>query len=217
MGYHQRLARRAWGETVELWTAYRWWLSFASPIAAILILLGRKGWGAIVNASDVLINGAGGAAIAFLGTIVISICRAPKLLDDERKAEIEHRDAQIAAQVNSIDQLNRRLQKPLRTPAEQHRFDAAQASLQQIGEIGTTVLRHLITHGELTFGQFSPPLPSGMNVEDARSALNLCVKQNLATMTMVNKRVYYDYIYRIAPAMVSVLEELLYQDAASTP
>ena len=90
--YYCRLWSRTWLETKIIWTPYRWWFFFAPPVGAVFWLLRRKGWGAIMSAPDVLINVAGGGALAllaFLGSLVISYFRAPRLLDDERIKESE--------------------------------------------------------------------------------------------------------------------------------
>ena len=73
-----------------------------------------------MNVHDVLINAVGGAAVAFIGTFVISFLRSPKLLDDERIAEIgiyqkakevlvsEH-DAKLKATEATISELKKLL------------------------------------------------------------------------------------------------------------
>lgn len=90
--YYRRLGSRAWRETKAVWTPYRCWFFLVPPIGAVLLLLWRNGWRAIMNWRDVLLNAAGGgtlAGLAFLGTIVISLFRTPKLLDAERVKESE--------------------------------------------------------------------------------------------------------------------------------
>ncbi len=116
------------------WTAYRWWLSFASPVAAVLFQIRRNGWGDIMNVQDVLINAVGGATVAFLGSVVISFIRAPKLLDDERIAETE-----------SLRKLleTRRVSGP-----EQIQRDLVREMLMDFSEQEKKVLEHIRQHGE---------------------------------------------------------------------
>ena len=58
----------------------------------------------------------------------------------------------------------------------------------------------------------SPPLalPPGMGAEVTRTALNLCVAAQLATMTSIPGKVTAEYRYEIAPKMQPALDELLY-------
>lgn len=52
----------------------------------MLVLVYRKGgWAAVMNIQDVFINALAGTTIAFLGSVVISIVRAPALLDEDLK------------------------------------------------------------------------------------------------------------------------------------
>jgi hypothetical protein len=88
--YCQRLWRVTRCETRLIWTSYRLWLTFAPAASAVLLDFVRKGWRAI-TALDLALNAVGGAMIAFLGTLVISFFRAPKLLDDEWIARDEEK------------------------------------------------------------------------------------------------------------------------------
>ncbi|MGO9259851.1 MAG: hypothetical protein ACLQU1_26600 [Bryobacteraceae bacterium] len=108
--YIQRLWKVAWRETRHVWTSYRWWISLSPPSTAILFDLIRKGWRS-VTAADLAVNAGAGAAVAFAGTIVISLLRAPKLLDDEWIALRSSADA-IAA----LERENQKLKEQLEVP-----------------------------------------------------------------------------------------------------
>ena len=64
----------------------------------MLLLWYRKGsWAAVINFQDFIINGVALGAIAFIGTLVISIVRAPALLDKDLKSENEALEAKLAS------------------------------------------------------------------------------------------------------------------------
>ena len=46
----------------------------------------------MTNAQDVIINAMAGADLAFVGTVLISLIRSPKLLDDERESYTRRRN-----------------------------------------------------------------------------------------------------------------------------
>ena len=145
MAYYQRLRAKAWEETRTVWTSYRWWLSASPPVAAILLLLTRRGWREIMNAQDVIVNGIGGAAIAFLGTVVIGLMRSPKLLDDNRVAEISGMATALATQ----QQRNTRLEATLaRSPADEAKLAHVHKLLENFSEDERCFLRWLLHNGE---------------------------------------------------------------------
>jgi hypothetical protein len=121
-------------------------------------------------------------------------------------------------------------EKPKRTPAQQHYYDEARAALEMIGQDAITVLRHLTTHGELTFimrpsGSSGPPyaqspLASGMNLMETYMCLEKCAYKSL--VSPVHRHVslgpnqpypatYIDY--HIAEGMKEAIGELLYPAA----
>jgi hypothetical protein len=102
--YYRRWMERSWQETMSVWTSYRWWLSASPPVASVLLLLARQGWRSIMNISDVLVNATGGAAIAFLGSLFISLIRSPKLLDQERQVECENAVQEKQLYLNDFSQ-----------------------------------------------------------------------------------------------------------------
>jgi len=52
-------------------------------------------------------------------------------------------------------------------------------ALERVGPTGEDVLRHLVIHGSLTFGNYNPVLPKGMAGQQTRDILNFCVAQQL--------------------------------------
>ena len=103
--YLQRFRKVARRERRSFWTSYRWWLTFTPAATAILLDLARKGLRAM-TATELALNSVGGAAVAFLGTLAISFCRAPRLLDDERIAQLGQRQTALEASRNETKFIN---------------------------------------------------------------------------------------------------------------
>jgi hypothetical protein len=51
--------------------------------------MARQGWQSILKGHDVAINAIGGTIAAFVGSVIVSVIRSPKLLDDQRVATID--------------------------------------------------------------------------------------------------------------------------------
>lgn len=118
-------------------------------------------------------------AVALFIYIVSHLCRTPGKLDADR----EKREASLISAIAERDQTILKFNaKPPRSAAEQHHYDVAKKALEQFGPKAVIALRHLKTHGKLTFGTFYPPLPAGMKGEDAVWAYNACVGEGLVTV-----------------------------------
>ena len=123
----------------------------------------------------------------------------------EAQAKIAVRDAEIKRLMDLIA-------KPQRTTAEQTRYDNAKKLLQGFGGravIAVKALRHLRTHGSLSFGMYDPPLPVGMKRDDVLWVYNACLPDGLVTR---NITVRGEQTYEIPAAMQNVLDDLLYDD-----
>jgi hypothetical protein len=72
-----------------------------------------------MNAQDVLTNGVGGAVAAYIGSVIISFCRAPKLLDDERQVTMDLKDSQLLEQKDLVANLQDALGK--KYPRDEYR------------------------------------------------------------------------------------------------
>jgi hypothetical protein len=100
--------------------------------------------------------------------------------------------------------------KPKRTMAEQYHYETAMKALQELGPDTEAALRHLKTHGTLTFGTYYPPLPAGMRGDQVFGIYNTCVARGLVTQR--EKPGSGERTFAIAPTMNGVLDELLYGD-----
>jgi hypothetical protein len=149
-------------------------------------------------------------AIALLLYVLLQLCRTPGKLDADHGATEKALEATIAERDRTIANLTT---KPPRTAAEQHHYDVARKTLDQFGPKVAIALRHLKTHGSPTFGTFAPPLPPGMNVNEALWAYNACVGEGLVTYR--EKIGSGQRAFEIAPTMNQVLDELLYEDNKS--
>jgi hypothetical protein len=72
-------------------------------------------------------------------TAIMSVVKAPKLLDDRRQASI------------------RSLTKPKRTATEQERFRIVETAATEYGDDAAKILRHLRTFGKIIF-EFGGPV-----------------------------------------------------------
>jgi|HubBroStandDraft_1064217.scaffolds.fasta_scaffold00519_14 predicted nucleotide-binding protein len=105
-------------------------------------------------------------------------------------------------------------ERPKRTKAQQHDYELARRAIAESGPKANSVLKHLRTHGPLTFGIYGPAiLPGGLSESDTRSTLN-----NLAERGLVSRRDSSEprdprTVYDIAAPMKEILEELLFEDA----
>jgi len=115
--------------------------------------------------------------------------------------EARLRRGEFQGVVNSAD-------KPKRTKAEQYHYENAVKALHELGSGAAVALRHLKTHGTLTFGTYYPLLPSGMSGDQAFGIYNTCVARGL--VTQLEKPGSGERTFAIAPTMNDVLDELLY-------
>jgi len=83
-------------------------------------------------------------------------------------------------------------------------------SYAAVGKPAIIALRHLRTHGTLTFGTFAPTLPPGLSLDRTSWAYNAGLEEGLVTR-QDNYPKQGDLTYRIAPTMGPILAELLYQ------
>lgn len=149
-GYFRRLWSRGWRETLGIWTSYRWWLSIASPTASVLLLISRQGWRSVMNANDVLINAAGGAGVAFIGSLLISLFRAPKLLDADRATEIHGLRWQSASLSQELKTARALLAAPPKVSEwEQRQRKLVAEKLAMFSDDEKRVIQHIVHHGQV--------------------------------------------------------------------
>lgn len=118
-----------------------------------------------MNAQDVLVSAAGGAAVAFVGSLIISLVRAPKLLDNERAFKIaetekgarEHiavAEESYAAELRRLAEANAQMGVALRQcqeqqvgkhPADEHKEREIRDWLSSLPE-GELPIIHWIFH-----------------------------------------------------------------------
>jgi uncharacterized membrane protein YccC len=162
----------------------------------------RKGLGAITNAQDVVINGIVGACIGFVGTVVISFLRSPRLLDQEAQSTIKRQASRIAE-----------LESPPRSASEQHHYDLAKAAIGKHGELAIKALRHLRLHDQVVFGLLQPTQPpEGMSLTSFRETLNALTGSHVVAATSkVVSPGNIENVYRLSPGVEAAMDELLYR------
>lgn len=82
--------------------------------------------------------------------ILIAIVKAPVTLDAQSERELAERAGYIIKLDAKITKLS---EKPMRSPAEEHKYAVAKAALDELGQGAVTVLRHLKIHGTVTIKQ----------------------------------------------------------------
>lgn len=94
-----------------------------------------------MNAADVVINAVVGVAVAALGSYVISIVRAPRLLDADWQTEVAGKDNEIARLEARISELT----APKHPPALENRV----RDLVEQHPQARKALESLMTEGEI--------------------------------------------------------------------
>lgn len=227
-GYGNRLMSRAWKETQAVFNAYRWWIGVSSPLFTVGLQALFHGWSSLRNAGEVTANAIGGCAVAFAGCWAISVVRTIKLLDNDRanevqasrevleriqkahEAELSSKDRTNQAQAAEIEQLRLKLQKPVRTAAEDHYYREAEAEISKLSGEATIVLRHIYAHGQLYAGP-------GLNVPGLQIDTTIkCLNGELATLKIVRRKEEWKpgvqtIWWEITPGYRDALGELLFQ------
>jgi hypothetical protein len=104
-------------------------------------------------------------------------------------------------------------EKPPRSAAEQHDYDAAKKALQPLKEKGVIAVRHIRSHGSLTFGIYNPVLPPGLNLDDTLWVYRHCASEGV--LTCKSNTLNTEQTFAVVPKMEKVLDELLFEEQAS--
>lgn len=147
-----------------------------------------------------------GLMVAF---IAYQLLRVPKLLYTELQMASRSTEESLRAMVTERDKTIRE-----RTPAEQHHYDMAKKTLKQLGPSCVIALRHLKTHGRLTFGTYGPEIPIGIGRDDLLRIYNACVAAGLVTSR--DNPSQGERMFEIALTMNAVLDDLLYGNDSPT-
>ncbi len=89
-----------------------------------------------MKVQDLSINASGGATVGFIGTFLISLFRAPKLLDIDRAKEIE-----------DLSKCNSARTPPTVSSLEQERRTFVSEKMQEFSEQEQAILKHILNHG----------------------------------------------------------------------
>ncbi len=222
--YTRRLWHAAVTDAKAFWTDHKVATTLVGGFVGFLASAVFKGLDGRLQVFQALIVSVLSALGGVLVTFVLSIAKAPKLLDDERIAEIKKRDDEhnetrekFAAEVSDLRSQIQNLMPPKRTSAEEQKHREARAALANLGPNAGAALRHLERQETLVFsdGPLITPVPDGMSLSDLRNQLNLCVSKSLVKVKQGEQRgggayPVNDVCYMIAPGMKTVLLELLY-------
>lgn len=99
-----------------------------------------------MNAPDVLINGAAGATLAFVGSIAISLFRSVKLLDDDRAFEISTKESELRSEQEKVATLEQAIASPQPSKLESGRAAAVQAAFADAKADHLKVLEYILLH-----------------------------------------------------------------------
>jgi predicted unusual protein kinase regulating ubiquinone biosynthesis (AarF/ABC1/UbiB family) len=97
-----------------------------------------------------------------------------------------------------------------RSRADQHRYQIAETAIEKLGPTAVKVMQHLGTVGKYVVGNYSPPPPSGLNGNQMREMLAQLVDAQMVRYEITNHLID-ERAYEIAPAMIPVLDDLLYR------
>ena len=204
--YARRLRTAARDDFSKFWTAHRYWVTFVSfLLAPMMFQLTTTGWEKM-RPLDIVESAGIGIVLSVIGNSLIALFKGAESLDSDLHGEIQKRDGMIA-------EYERSLQKPQRTPAENHKYNSARLALERLGPSAVNALRHLSIHRELIFSLTHPPLPEGMDLGEAMNFYISCVREGLVSRHDINADINTEcpsMIFEIAPGMISILEELLY-------
>jgi hypothetical protein len=186
---------------------------------ATALFKGLYGWRDILEAISISILSALGA---FVVTFLVSIVKAPKLLDDERRAEIQ-----------KLQDENQQLSSKPPIAAKPRYYDEARAALEELGNTSAIILRFLEKHGKVAvrpptggtiFQPYMvPPPPAGTTPREAYESLQRCVAKFLVTPSesIIQTGGLYpitEVTYQIATGMKDALALLLdARDAEPAP
>lgn len=148
--------------------------------------------------------------LALLFYVSAQLFRMAKKLDEDRVNGEASLRTEIAARDAMIQELKVALEKPRYSVAEQHDYEIAKKALRTLGSKGLIALRHIRRCGSLTFNNYDPVLPPGLNRNETLWVFNHCASEGVLTCHGT-----YEKTYAIAPIMEKVLDKLLYEENAT--
>jgi hypothetical protein len=156
-----------------------------------------------MNAGDVAINAAGGCALAFAGSWVISLLRSARLLDDDRAMEIraaEHARNVSARQSGDKDKKIARLRDALfkRHPHDEELEVQIRARVEGLSEAGREALKWLFYTSRAELGTI---IAAGKR--DGFDEL-------ISTVTPVQLVIRTGDLFQINPRLRAALRNVLY-------
>ncbi|HVW09361.1 MAG TPA: toll/interleukin-1 receptor domain-containing protein [Bryobacteraceae bacterium] len=116
----------------------------------------------------------------------------------------------FAPEMLEIERARPNTSKPERSPADQHRYQIAEAAIEKLGPAAVKVLQHLGTVGKYVIGTYSPPPPPGLNGNQMRETLAQLVDARMVRYEITDHRID-ERAYEIVPAMIPILDDLLYR------
>jgi hypothetical protein len=212
--YYLRWWARSLAETQKIWKSYGRWLVVCALLGGVLHECIEQGWRVWADWGTVVYLLAYSAAVV-VGSWLVSAIRAPRLLERERSTH------------KRLKQATSKFRFGRKTPAEPVLPPPEKA--ETIAPVKTTaapsappppipkqdppveiVLRHVLKHRRLVFGTHDPILPAGMTGAQLRKILNALVADQVINRSVsLNSSGGFDYIYEVAPGMVSTLTKQL--------
>lgn len=203
----------------NFWSGHRIWVTIATLAAPFIIQAETHGWRSLLTLVETLESAALALGLSVAGNLVLSFFVGAKSLDAGLCAQIEKRDKTITDQGIEIQQHEQKLvaliEKPQRTPAQEHHFRQAQSELQKLPDHAKIALRHIwsseVLH-ELPGGMIIIP---GLKREQSNDAMagelgSSPLVRVTATPHPSGDRRYWE----IAPAFRDALSELLFPPEA---
>jgi hypothetical protein len=194
-------------------------------LLAVLILAAQVNFG-VIGASGIharLLSIAWPYAILIAVFVIYHAVRTPWLISNDQIDAVEALNKTIAERDATIEQQHEAIrasrENPPRNAADQYHYERARAFLDKRGPKFAAALQHLHTHGDLTYSSMGITMqttwPKGIDRNEAISIYDACMAEGLVTMQEISGIHPARKIF-IAPAMASVLSELLYEPRTLT-
>ena len=116
-------------------------------MASVGLQTARHGWRSVTNLAETFQNAAGGLVVSLLGTYLISLCQAPKLLDSEQAAYTAKLEAAKQAVEAELESARQDVATPKVSSLERSKRERVANLLPNLTEPEREVLKYLLHFG----------------------------------------------------------------------
>lgn len=184
--------------------------SIPAPLIGFIASSAFKGLHGAVDIVQAVLVSLACSMAAYILTVLVSLARAPKLLDAKRQETI------------------RSLTPPPLTQIQKHRLQAVKDAVEKHGPDATATLRYLRVFGRITLGLGDQAIPPGMTSDSVQPLLKALRTENLVnqerigpppaapgdTMRQVMQMIQTKYVWTILVEMEEAIDQVIFQDRA---